>query len=103
MRLHAVVYHYDWSQVENPAARFENPVASHLLKWAHHLEDTQDRNIELRYYRDTEQREVDFVITENSQPIVFVECKLSEKSIAQNLRYLKEKFPKVNQGKSKLR
>ena len=29
-------YHYDWIQVRDRAARFENLVAMHLLKWVHH-------------------------------------------------------------------
>ena len=28
-------YHLDWTLVPDPGARFENLVASHLLKWVH--------------------------------------------------------------------
>jgi predicted AAA+ superfamily ATPase len=61
-------YHWDWSLVEDPAARFENLVASHLLKWVHHAQDTEGRDLELRYFRDTDGREVDFVVLEKRAP-----------------------------------
>ncbi|MGA1838999.1 MAG: hypothetical protein ACMUIU_00085 [bacterium] len=37
----------------------------HLLKWVHYEQDTKGRDLELRYFRDIDGREVDFVITEN--------------------------------------
>jgi predicted AAA+ superfamily ATPase len=45
-------YHFDWSLVDEPAARFENLVALHLLKWVHYTQDTKGRDLELRYFRD---------------------------------------------------
>ncbi len=88
-------YHLDWSVVPDEAARFENLVAAHLLKWAHFLEDTEGRDVELRYFRDSDGREVDFVVTEDRKPRLFVECKLSERDVDGSLKYLKAKFPKV--------
>jgi len=70
-------YHLDWTVVDNPGARLENMVACHLLKWCHFIEDTEGRDVELRYYRDTTGREVDFVILEKDNPIMFIECKSS--------------------------
>jgi predicted AAA+ superfamily ATPase len=34
-------YHFDWPLVADAGARFENLVASHLLKWLHFCEDTE--------------------------------------------------------------
>ena len=39
-------YHLDWSVVPSEAPRFENLVACHLLKWVHHQQDTQGRDVE---------------------------------------------------------
>jgi hypothetical protein len=86
-------YHLDWSVVEDEAARFENLVAGHLLKWVHHQQDVEGRELELRYFRDIDGREVDFVVTENDRPSVLVECKLSDAPVSQPLRYLLERFP----------
>lgn len=88
-------YHLDWSLVESESARFENLVAVHLLKWVNFEEDTKGRLLELRYFRDIEKREVDFVVTEKGKPILFVECKLSDDEIDNGLKYLRGKFPDV--------
>ena len=85
-------YHFDWSLVPEPAARFENLVASHLLKWTHFREDAEGYGTELRYFRDIEGREVDFVIAQNGRPALLVECKSSDRVISPSLRYLKERF-----------
>ena len=89
-------YHMDWCVIQEPGPRFENLVACHLLKWCFFFQDTEARNMELRYFRDVDRREVDFVVTENNQPKLFVECKQSDKSVSRSLRYLKVRFPKVD-------
>lgn len=89
-------YHFDWSQVPDRPARFENLVASHLLKWAHFQVDAQGRDVELRYFRDIDGREVDFVLLEDRRPIRFVECKWSDAEIDRSLRYLKARFPRCD-------
>ncbi len=86
-------YLLDWSVVPDEAARFENLVAAHLLKWVHYQQDAAGRDLELRYFRDVDGREVDFVVTENRRPIQLVECKWKDDEIAKGLRYLKARFP----------
>lgn len=88
-------FHYDWSLVGDEGGRFENFVGSHLLKWCHWMEDAEGEDMELRYFRDKEQREVDFVVVLNRKPILFCEVKLSDRSTSSQLRYLKKKFPNV--------
>ncbi len=85
-------YHFDWSLVPAEPARFENLVASHLLKWVHFEQDTKGRDLELRYFRDTDGREVDFVVTEGKQLILMVEAKWNDSEVDRGLRYLKERF-----------
>ena len=86
-------YHLDWSAVPDPAPRFENLVASHLLKWVHYEQDVRGRDVELRYFRDVDGREVDFVITERRKPVLLVESKWSDAPVDGSLRYLKARFP----------
>ena len=86
-------YHFDWSLVPEDAPRFENLVASHLLKWVHHQQDALGRDLELRYFRDTDGREVDFVVVERRKPILFVEAKWGDAEVDRSLRYLKARFP----------
>lgn len=88
-------YHFDWSLVEDMPRRFENLVASHLLKMVHFEEDTKGRDMGLRYFRDVDGQEVDFVVTENKKPVSFVECKWSDDEVSKSLIYLKRKFPSV--------
>lgn len=86
-------YHLDWSLAPEPPQRFENLVACHLLKWVHHEQDVKGRDLELRYFRDIDGREVDFVITERRKPVLLVEAKWSDTAVDGGLRYLKERFP----------
>lgn len=88
-------YHVDWSLVPDDGARFENLVASHLLKWVHLKQDIEGRDVDLRYFRTKDGREVDFVVTENGQPILLVEAKWSDAPIDSSLRYLAARFPGV--------
>ena len=89
-------YHFDWSLVQNEGARFENLVASHLQKWVHWQQDVEGRDAELRYFRDTDGREVDFVVMVGGQPVSFIECKLADGEVGCGMRYLKQRFPQVD-------
>lgn len=86
-------YHFDWSSVPDEPARFENLVACHLLKWVHFRQDTAGDDLELRYFRDTDGREVDFVVVDRRKPILMVECKWSDADVDRGLRYLRARFP----------
>lgn len=86
-------YQYDWALVQARGPRFENMVGSHLLKWVHHQVDSQGRDLELRYFRDTDGREVDFVVTEHRKPILAVECKLAAGAIDRGINYFVDKYP----------
>ncbi|MCK5809314.1 ATP-binding protein [bacterium] len=86
-------YHLDWTLIKNEALRFENMVAVHLFKWVAFREDTLGIECELRYFRDVDKREVDFIIMENGKPISFIECKWNDGDISKSLRYLKTRFP----------
>ena len=86
-------YHFDWTLVKEEGPRFENLVANHLLKWVHHQIDTSGRDLDLRYFRDKDGREVDFIVTENDEPVQLIECKLSDRPADKNLKYLSTKYP----------
>lgn len=88
-------YHFDWSLVQDPAASFENLVACHLLKHVHFQQDALGHDLDLRYFRDNDGREVDFVVTDRGKPSVLVECKWGDAPLDKPLRYLKAKFPKA--------
>lgn len=86
------LYLWDWSTLKNnPGAQFENLVASHLLKYCNYIEDSEGDEMELRYLRDTDLREMDFVVLKNKKPIFAVECKTGERQLSKHLLYFKER------------
>jgi predicted AAA+ superfamily ATPase len=85
------LYFWDWSQVGEPGPRFENLVASQLLKYCHWVEDTEGHEMELRYFRDIDRRELDFVVLRDGKPELAVECKSGEKTISPSIPYLQER------------
>ena len=86
------LYLWDWSEVEEEANRFENIIASHLLKFVHFLYDVEGYRASLYYLRDSSKKEVDFLITSNSKPWFAVEVKLSDTNISKNLLYFQRKL-----------
>ena len=85
------LYLWDWSAIEDVGPRFENLVAGQLLKYCHMVEDTEGVPMELRYLRDSDRREVDFVIVSKGKPLFAVECKVSERSADPALFYFAER------------
>ena len=88
-------YFFDWTLVADMGARFENFLASHLLKWVHYRRDLYGEQVELRYFRDTDRREVDFCVMKDLKPQMFIECKWGMSSTSPHLHYLQKKFPKA--------
>ncbi|HEX9562935.1 MAG TPA: ATP-binding protein [Gemmatimonadaceae bacterium] len=85
------LYLWDWSIVAEPGPRFENMVASQLLKYCHQEEDVDGRKMELRFLRDTDGREVDFVVIRDGKPAFAVECKTGDKSVSAAARYFSQR------------
>ncbi len=98
------LYFWDWSRVVDSGARFENMVAGHLLKYCHLVEDTQGHEMELRFIRDVDKREVDFVVLKDGVPEFAVECKTGERKASPHCTYFRERtniprFYQVHLGK----
>jgi len=95
LRKEPKLYLWDWSEVIDEDARFENMVASHLLKFCHLLYDVEGYKANVNYIRDKEQREVDFLVSVENKPWFCVEVKNSFRDIPASLRYfgLKLKIP----------
>ena len=73
--------------------------ASHLLKYCHFIEDTEGYKMELRFLRDTDKREVDFVVLKDKKALFAVECKTGEKNLSPPINYFKARtnIPKFYQ------
>lgn len=76
------LYLYNWSLVKNEGSRFENFIASHLLKSCHYWTDCALGEFDLFYLRDKDQREVDFFVTKNQKPYLLLEVKSNESAIS---------------------
>jgi len=72
------LYLWDWSEIENKGARFENLIALHLLKYCHYLTDTGVGNFELRYLKNKEKQEIDFLILRDNNVFLAVEAKYTD-------------------------
>jgi len=86
------LYMFDWSEVEDQAARFENLIASHLLKLTQYLTEYKGYQTALYYLRNVDKKEVDFFITVNEKPWFCVEVKLSDTKPSSALFYFKERL-----------
>ena len=90
------VYFFDNADVKGDrGAVFENLVASSLLKRLHFLEDRDGYRYELRYIRDKEGREVDFVLVKEGVPVELIEVKYSDDNISRPLVYYAEKLQPI--------
>ncbi|MFN0206874.1 MAG: ATP-binding protein [Planctomycetota bacterium] len=89
------LYLWDWSLCEDEGARFENMVASALLKYCHLLEDSEGYKMELQYLRHREGREVDFVVTRDGKIEFIVEAKLAGAELSPQLPYFRRHVPKA--------
>ena len=72
----------DWSGITDPGRRAETFCACHLLKAVDGWTDLGLGVFELRYIRDTQKREVDFVVIRDEAPWFLVEVKLSDTSLS---------------------
>jgi predicted AAA+ superfamily ATPase len=76
LRKQPKLYLYDWSLAPaEGGARYENLIASHLLKSVHWWTDRGLGNFGLYFLRDKAGREVDFLVAKDNTPWFLVEVK----------------------------
>jgi uncharacterized protein len=76
LRKQPKLYLWDWSLAPaEGGARYENLIASHLLKSVHWWTDRGLGNFGLYFLRDKTGREVDFLVTKDNTPWFLVEVK----------------------------
>ena len=68
----------DWSGLADDGARAETLVACHLLKAVEGWTDLGFGDFELRYLRDKQKREVDFLVVRDRKPWFLVEVKFAD-------------------------
>ncbi len=85
------LYLFDYASIDSPAAKFENMVALELFRAVSNWNDLGLGNFSLHYLRNREKEEVDFLLSNNHNPILLIETKLSDDTAAKSLI----KFQKV--------
>lgn len=70
--------------------RRENLAALHLLKACHYWTDTAQGEFELRFVRDKDGREIDFLVLRDKAPWMAIECKSGATDPARNLVHFSE-------------
>lgn len=75
----------DWSGLADEGSRAETLVACHLLKAVQGWTDLGLGDFELRYLRDKQKREVDFLVVRDRRPWFLAEVKLSDTNLSPNL------------------
>lgn len=76
---------HDWSAIDDPGARAETFVACHLLKAVQGWTDLGLGRFELRYLRDKQKREVDFIVVRDRKPWFLVEVKTAKTQLSPEL------------------
>ncbi len=85
------LYLFDYASIESPAVKFENMVALELFRAISNWNDLGLGNFSLHYLRNREKEEVDFLLSNNHNPLLLIETKLSDDNAAKSLI----KFQKV--------
>lgn len=82
----------DWSVIDDTGQRSETFCACHLLKAVEGWTDLGLGNFELRYVRDKQKREVDFLFVRDGEPWFLVEAKCGESSVSPSLSWFQRQI-----------
>ena len=80
----------DWSGIADVGKRTETFCACHLLKAVEGWTDLGLGVFELRYIRDTQKREVDFVVIRDGNPWLLVEAKHGDAGLSPHLAFFQQ-------------
>ncbi|MBT8366876.1 MAG: ATP-binding protein [Deltaproteobacteria bacterium] len=84
------IYFYDYCRLQEEALRFENMVAVELNRAVTLWTDFGFGEYQLWFLRNKEKQEVDFLVTENDQPLFMVEAKFPDAAISPNLIFVSD-------------
>lgn len=84
IRKEAKFYFFDWMMVDDEGARFENAIAVFLLRLISRWNELGLGDFELRYIRNHQGQEVDFVIIKDREPLVLFEAKKTDTGISKS-------------------
>jgi predicted AAA+ superfamily ATPase len=82
----------DWSAIDDAGKRAETFCASHLLKAVEGWTDLGLGEFELRYVRDKQKREVDFLVVRDGEPWFLAEVKHSDEELSPALEHFQRQL-----------
>ena len=86
-------YFYDNGRVQgDEGIRFENLVALSLHKYVSYQKDCYGRDLDLAFLRKKDGKEIDFILLEKEQPLILIECKLSDAKPSKNFVLFEEEL-----------
>ena len=86
------VYFYDWSLIRDNGLRWENMLASHLLRHCHFQEDSEGDRMQLCFLKDRDDHEADFLLVRNGKPFQLLEAKLTDPHLTRGILYFSRKL-----------
>ena len=90
------VYFYDTGLVQgDEGVRFENLVATHLLKHVQYQYDVQGKEVLLHYIRTKDDAEVDFALSNGQSLTHLIECKMRDDKPHKALKRFADEFPQT--------
>ena len=75
-------YFFDWTFVSDEGARFENAIAVFLLRLVCRWNELGLGDFELRYIRNQQGQEVDFVVIKDQEPFALFEAKKGDTDVS---------------------
>ncbi len=79
------LYFFNYAQISDLAARFENMVALELLRATTSWNERGHGRFSLNYIRTKDKEECDFLICRDKKPLLLLECKYADKNISKTL------------------
>jgi uncharacterized protein len=92
LRKEPKIYLFDYTEIENPGALYENIIANHLKKACDFWTDTGHGEFQLHYVKMKQGTEIDFLITLNKKPWLCIETKITKADITEPVKNLLRKL-----------
>jgi predicted AAA+ superfamily ATPase len=86
-------YFLDWYYAPGSGQKLENLVATSLYRYCHSLTDMGYGTFRLYYVRTLDKREIDFLIVRDNVPVIAIEVKSSDTTLANTLKARDRWFP----------
>jgi len=83
----AKFYFFDWTMVNDEGARLENAIAVFLLRLVCRWNELGLGDFELRYIRNQQGQEVDFVVIKEGEPFALFEAKKGDTAVSKSGAY----------------